>query len=192
MKILEADNFKHHIDHFNSMEPEGVVNLIPNAQAWEWIKQNVPFFSCPDADMEEIYYFRWWSFRKHIKQTPAGHVVTEFILPVKHAGIYNTVSCALGHHIAEARWLRDQSLLDEYIRFWFRANDGKPQPHFHKYSQWTTAAMWERSQVTGNNSLIRELFDDLIADKKYQFVFIFTPAPIKGATGSNGCPIAVT
>ena len=27
---------------------------------------------------------------------------------------------------------------------------------------------------------------------KYQFVYIFSPAPIKGATGSNGGPIAVT
>jgi hypothetical protein len=35
-------------------------------------------------------------------------------------------------------------------------------------------------------------FDALIADKKYQFVYIFVAAPIKGATGSNGCPIAVT
>jgi hypothetical protein len=35
-------------------------------------------------------------------------------------------------------------------------------------------------------------FDDLIADRKYQLVFIFVAAPIKGATGSNGCPIAVT
>jgi kynurenine formamidase len=35
-------------------------------------------------------------------------------------------------------------------------------------------------------------FDELIADRKYQFVYIFTPSPIKGATGSNGCPIAVT
>jgi kynurenine formamidase len=36
------------------------------------------------------------------------------------------------------------------------------------------------------------IFDELIADKKYQFVYSFTPAPIKGATGSNGCPIAIT
>jgi kynurenine formamidase len=36
------------------------------------------------------------------------------------------------------------------------------------------------------------IFDELIADKKYQFVYCFTPAPIKGATGSNGCPIAIT
>jgi hypothetical protein len=32
----------------------------------------------------------------------------------------------------------------------------------------------------------------LIADRKYQFVYVFTPSPIKGATGSNGCPIAMT
>jgi kynurenine formamidase len=36
------------------------------------------------------------------------------------------------------------------------------------------------------------IFDELIADKKYQFVYCFAPAPIKGATGSNGCPIAIT
>jgi kynurenine formamidase len=36
------------------------------------------------------------------------------------------------------------------------------------------------------------IFDELIADKKYQFVYSFTPSPIKGATGSNGCPIAIT
>lgn len=35
-------------------------------------------------------------------------------------------------------------------------------------------------------------FDELIKDRKYQFVYIFSPAPMKGATGSNGGPIAVT
>jgi kynurenine formamidase len=35
-------------------------------------------------------------------------------------------------------------------------------------------------------------FDALIADRVYQFVYSFTPSPIKGATGSNGCPIAIT
>jgi len=36
------------------------------------------------------------------------------------------------------------------------------------------------------------LFDDLIADKKYQFVYVFTPVPIVGATGSPGVPIGLT
>jgi kynurenine formamidase len=35
-------------------------------------------------------------------------------------------------------------------------------------------------------------FTGLIADRKYQFAYVFSPAPIKGATGSNGGPIAVT
>ena len=36
------------------------------------------------------------------------------------------------------------------------------------------------------------VFDELIKDGKYQFAYIFTPSPIKGATGSNGAAIAVT
>ena len=38
-----------------------------------------------DKTIEQIYYYRWWTFRKHIKQTPAGRIVTEFIEPVRHA-----------------------------------------------------------------------------------------------------------
>lgn len=36
------------------------------------------------------------------------------------------------------------------------------------------------------------IFDDLLKDNVYQFVYCFTPSPIKGATGSHGCPIAIT
>ena len=36
------------------------------------------------------------------------------------------------------------------------------------------------------------VFDELLADRKYQFVYVFVPVPIKGATGSPGCPIAIT
>ena len=35
-------------------------------------------------------------------------------------------------------------------------------------------------------------FDGLLADRKYQFMYVFVPVPIKGATGSPGCPIAIT
>ena len=105
---------------------EPAESFISNANAWEWMVANVPLFSCPDAQLEEIYYFRWWTFRKHIRQTPHGFVVTEFLAPVKHAGPYNTISCAFGHHLAEGSWLRDRRPLDDYTRFWFRsgANGG--------------------------------------------------------------------
>ena len=35
-------------------------------------------------------------------------------------------------------------------------------------------------------------FDALVADGKYRFVYSFTPVPMKGATGSTGCPVAIT
>jgi kynurenine formamidase len=35
-------------------------------------------------------------------------------------------------------------------------------------------------------------FDELIKDKAYEFVYVFSPMPIKGATGSAGGPIAIT
>lgn len=48
--------------------------------------------------------------------------------------------------------------------------------------------------ITKNGIFIHEnlVFDELIADRKYRFVYVFAPAPIKGATGSNGSPIAIT
>ncbi len=35
-------------------------------------------------------------------------------------------------------------------------------------------------------------FDEVIADGKFRFVYMFTAMPIKGATGSAGCPIAIS
>jgi len=162
--MLNADAYKHYVDRFNADDQEDVINLIPNASAWEWMRANVPLLDCPDKTIEEIYYFRWWTFRKHIKETPTGKVLTEFLQPVRHAGAYNTVSCALGHHLAEGRWLRDQRFLDEYTRFWFRGDEGKPQPHFHKYSQWIAAAMLDRAHVTGDTKILIDLLPDLVAD----------------------------
>jgi len=34
-------------------------------------------------------------------------------------------------------------------------------------------------------------FDGLIADKVWHFLYVFTPVPIVGATGSAGAPIAI-
>lgn len=163
--ILNPADFAHHVERFNTMEDEPVVNLIPNAQAWEWMTANVPLFDCPDKQFEEIYYYRWWTFRKHIKQTPHGRVLTEFITPVGHAGPYNTISCALGHHLAEGRWLRDRQLLDEYTQFWFRSGpDGGRAEHFHKFSSWAAAAIYDRYLVTGDREFVVGLLDDLVAD----------------------------
>ncbi len=162
--LLQTDDFKPYIDYFNDMEPEDVVNVIPNAESCSWIKNNAPLFECPDKDFERTYYFRWWTFRKHIKQTPDGLVMTEFILPVSHGGLHNTISCALDHHIYEGRWLADQDFLKQYILFWFRGQDGGPQKHFHKYSSWIGDSLYQRYLVQMDREFLLDLLPDLIAD----------------------------
>ena len=153
------------IDSFNRTDDETIVNAIPNARANEWIAANAPRFECSSRQLTEIYYFRWWCFRKHIKQTPSGFVVTEFLGPVNHAGEHNTISCALGHHLAEGRWLRDQRFLDDYSRYWFRGGDASvPMKHFHQFSSWAAAALYDRYLVTGDRKQLVDLLDDLIAD----------------------------
>ena len=58
----------------------------------------IPLFDVSDKTIEEIYYFRWHTYCKHIKETPEGFVITEFLPDVPWAGKYNTISCPAGHH----------------------------------------------------------------------------------------------
>lgn len=164
VQVLKFENFRHYIESFNINDTETNIQAISNENAWEFLKQNIPFFECPDKKIEETYYYRWWSFRKHLEKTPDGYVFTEFIMPVKHAGAYNTISCALEHHIYEGRWLKNQEYLDEYIQFWFRKNEGQPQPHFHKFSSWVADALYHRYLVNQNQRFLLDLLPDLIRD----------------------------
>src|ERR1051325_7655736 len=162
--VLKPEVFRHHIERFNAMENENVTNAVPNAGAWDWLQGNVPLFECSDPEVEEMYSFRWWSFRKHLVQTTNGYVFTEFLTPVRHAGPFNTISCAAGFHVMEGRWLRDRQYVDQYVRFWFRGHDGMPQPHFHKYSSWLPAAVYDRYLVNRDRAFVVGLLDDFIAD----------------------------
>lgn len=162
--VLKPAAFSHHIEHFNTMAPETIVTQIPNSNSWAWLQKNIPLFECPDRDVEEIYYFRWWSFRKHIKQTPKGYVITEFLPPVSHAGEFNTISCATSLHLAEGRWLRDDRYLNDYTKFWLHGDNGKPAKKFHNFSSWFAAAAWNRYLVNSDKKFLVKLLPDLVAD----------------------------
>ena len=101
------ERLRAYTDVFNAEDEELYREEIPNDQAYAYLLQNAPLLDCPDKDLERTYYYRWWTFRKHWKQTPHGHVITEFMPPVGWAGPYNTINCALGHHLREARWLKN-------------------------------------------------------------------------------------
>lgn len=164
--VLAADGLARRVAKFNAMEDEPIVNLVPNAEAAGWMETKIPRFECPDADVEEIYYFRWWALRKHLRRPPArpgesaqgGHVFTEFINRPE------PVSSALGHHLMEGRWLRDQSYFDDYVRWWLRGDGGRPQPKLHQYSQWLADALYQRFLVTHERAFVVGLLEDLVAD----------------------------
>ncbi|MCX6626091.1 MAG: hypothetical protein NTW28_00480 [Candidatus Solibacter sp.] len=163
--LLRAADFRHYVDALNRGDSEDVNGGIPNAQAWEWMKSNVPYLACPDSDLELTYYYRWWAYRKHIAKTGAGYVITEFLRPVKHATDYNAISCALGLHIAEGRWLHDARYLDAYVDFWLRSGEGGGlQRHLHQFSGWLADALYDRWLADGNRPRLLAQFDALRKD----------------------------
>jgi hypothetical protein len=159
--VLDPESFRHYVDEFNANDPEDVNGHVPNASAWDWMKANIPWFACPDPQIERTYYFRWWTIRKHIKQTPDGFLITEFLKKVGHAGEYNSLSCAFGHHVAEARWLRDPQWLDGDVAFWLH---GRPRQNFHQFSGWAAAALWDRYRVDGRRDFVVSYLESLITD----------------------------
>jgi Trehalase len=151
--ILKPDSFTHYIEYFNSMEDENVTNYISNADSRSWLQKEIPLFECPDQEVEQMYYFRWWSFRKHLEQTPNGFVLSEFLTR------QTPISSALGHQIVEGRWLHDQNYIDDYVHYWFLSDSNRQQ--LHKYSGWVEYALWQRYLVTGDKAFLISLLDNL-------------------------------
>jgi len=147
--FLKYDDYKHYVDYFNTMEDENIVQAIPNAKAWEWMTQNVPLFDCPSRDFEEMWYYRWWTLRKHIESTPVGYAMTEFLVKRNYADKWKLISSGVGHHIHESRWLRDSTYLDQIVRTWYTGNEGKPMAKLLKYSSWIAHSLWQRHLVDG-------------------------------------------
>ena len=159
--VLKAESFKHYIDAFNENDEELYIQHISNEKAWEFLKANIPLFECPDKDLEQTYYFRWWTYRKHIKQTPDGFVITEFLPKVGWSGKHNTINCPAGHHFYEGRWLHNRKFLDDYAVFWFRKGGS-----VRSYSFWAADAMWARYLVTADKQHVTDLLADLVNNYK--------------------------
>jgi len=164
--FLKYADFSHYADCFNGMEDENIVQAIPNAKASEWMEENIPLFECPQHNFEEMYYYRWWSLRKHIKETPVGYGMTEFLVQRSYSDKYNLIACAIGHHIYESRWLRDPKYLDQIIHTWYRGNDGGPMKKMDKFSSWNADAVLARYMVDGDKDYLLDMKKDL--ETEYQ------------------------
>ena len=145
-----------HFDRFASIHGEWMTNAIPDSAAADFLMENVPLLECPDADIETTYYFRWWTFRKHFFKSLGGWCVSEFMDA-------RAISCPVGHHIREGRWLRDKSIIDDYTRYWFKKG-ANPIHGPGSYVNWIVRAILWREEVTGDAKLADGLLDDLVAN----------------------------
>lgn len=154
--VLKPELMKKDILYFNSLDSEDVKNYVSNAGTYQWLSNNIPLFECPDSAIQQIYYYRWWTLRKQLKQTPTGFIFTEFIIPMKHAGLYNAISSALGHQIYESRWLHQTDFAEKYITFWLEDDKADKKPHFHNFSSWVDDAVYHLYLVNGDQSFLRK------------------------------------
>ncbi len=131
---------------------------------WDWYEQNIPFFECPDSEIETTYYYRWELVTKHLTygSPNSGYSFTEFIDRPFWSGAYGAISCPAGHQLYEVRWLRDPTYARDYSRYWFRTSGAQPR----RYSTWLADAIWGVHEVHPDDAFMKDLLPDLI--KNYQ------------------------
>ena len=143
---------------FNRHDEELYPQTIRNAEAAAWMKREVPFFECADRTLERVWWFRWWTFRKHIVDTPEGRIISEFLPDVYWAGAYNSINDAAGHHIADARWLRGgRDLVRSYASFWFNGSGDELS-----YSSWLVDAVVRYAETRGDREFAVGLLDEFV------------------------------
>ena len=149
---------KSYVADFNRTDTETVTNAIPNKDAETFLLANAPLFECPDKEIERTYYFRWWTFRKHLRHKTGHWTVSEFLPEVRWAGPDNSIVCAAGHHFREARWLRDRSIVGDLARFWL--SDPMTETNRWRYSSWLFTSVLNAVKVSGDEPLLRSLLAD--------------------------------
>jgi hypothetical protein len=126
---------------------------------WDWFRANIPFFECPEADLQTTYYYRWELLTKHLTygSSNSGYSFTEFIDRPFWSGAYGAISCPAGHQLYEARWLRDPRYARDYARYWFRTPGAQPR----NYSTWLADAVWAVHRVHPDEAFVKDLLPDL-------------------------------
>lgn len=157
--LFQPADFQHYFREFTNEERQ-MLGTAPPMQ-WNWFVANIPWLDIPDKEMERIYYFRWYAFQKHIVSTPDGYLISEFLDDVPWSGKLNMIDTAAGHHIREARWLRDPEYVNDYTRFWL-GPDGEPL----RYSFWAADSVYQLFLATGNRDFAISLLPAL--EKNYE------------------------
>ncbi|WP_202532897.1 MULTISPECIES: MGH1-like glycoside hydrolase domain-containing protein [unclassified Streptomyces] len=111
----------------------------------DWYAANIPFVDLPDRTILDTYYYRWEAFKKHLRSTADGMLITEFLPSVSWEGANSTISAAVGHHLHEARWLRDRTVVEDTLAWWLGGGG-----NLRQYTSWIGQAVWADYEVSGD------------------------------------------
>src|SRR6185312_14695606 len=107
--VLKPETYHHYINQFAADEHEATGKEA--ADEWPWLQSSIPLFDSSDKRFEEMYYFRWYAWQKHVVSTKRGFVITEWLpKPDAPDGFFGALPDAAMFHLAEARWLRNARL----------------------------------------------------------------------------------
>jgi hypothetical protein len=167
LQIINPDIIKTYVDRFNASEEEPYKQAFPNSKAFDFLSENIPRFVCPDKNVERTYYFRWWTYRKHIKKTPNGFIITEFLPDVSWASTNNAIPCAGLHHFREGRWLHNPVYLHDYTNFWVYHSGYHQNPKWKHFKSVLghgfplSDAVWQLHNVHFSDELIKKILPEL-------------------------------
>ena len=163
--VLKPSDYRHYIDTFRDQEREATGKLYEGEggeDTWDWMQSEVPWFDSSDKRFEEMYYFRWYAWKKHLVKTPQGYIITEWLpKPEMTDGSYGALPDAAPFHIAEARWLREPAIAEDDARYWF-----SPGVDSHKYSDAMAATVHGLILANGDRALGVSLLPALKANYK--------------------------
>jgi hypothetical protein len=157
--LLHPADYHHYIVKFGAAELAATGKAAPNE--WPWLKANIPFFACSDKKFENMYYFRWFSFEKHVVHTPEfGYLITEW-LPKPQFANYGVLPDAAPFHLDEARWLRNPEIAEDYARYWVTPG---ARPHLYSFALATSVR--HVTLATGDTRLGISMLPGLIKNYK--------------------------
>ena len=160
--LLKPGQFAHYIEKFRQQEAHATgaqYEGLSGEETWTWMQRQIPWFESSDPNFEEMYYFRWYAWHKHLVKTPSGYIITEWLpKPDFNDGSFGALPDAAPFHIDEARWLRDPKIAEDDARYWF-----SPAVDSHKYSDALAWTVRNLTLANGDRSFAVALLPAMIA-----------------------------
>ncbi|KAB8168569.1 hypothetical protein FH609_008550 [Streptomyces sp. 3MP-14] len=135
--------------------------LVADLDTTGWYLENIPFLEVPDAQIQEIYYYRWSTLRRALKSTRpgTGYVINEFQVPVEWSARYGGIGLNQWHNNRDGRWLWNRQYLDQDTEYWI---NGVGTDENQNYTGAAADSVWQRYLVTGDRDYLTAQLPGLV------------------------------